>query len=81
MTTRKRPGPPPGTARGELTAREAYYREQAEKLRMANAARRGELLERADVAASLGADRDHRPRSLSLAGGLRGPNGLGHAGA
>jgi hypothetical protein len=49
MTTRKRPGPPPGTVRGELTAREAYYSEQAEKLRMANAARRGELLERDEV--------------------------------
>jgi phage terminase Nu1 subunit (DNA packaging protein) len=46
---KRRPGPPPGTARGELTARESYYLEQAEKVRMANASRRGELLERQEV--------------------------------
>ena len=46
---KKRPGPPPGTVRGELTARESYYREQAEKVRMENRRRRGELLERSEV--------------------------------
>ena len=51
---KRRPGPPPGTARGELTARESYYPEQAEKVRMANAVRRGELLERDDVKTGVG---------------------------
>lgn len=47
----KKPGPAAGVPAGQRTARERYYRAMAEKQEFANAVRRGELIETAEIRA------------------------------